>query len=116
MVIISVGDQIFEDFIQYDAHDHHHDAEDVKDVGKLDLTNAEIDQLTITSGAQLKLDSAIAYTPSDINGDQIPHAEYRLGRQENIGDTTEGLFDGLNFKHTISSEEQKINIQLPTEF
>lgn len=112
MVFVNVGGQIFEEFVVHDIHDHHHDAEDVQDIGQLDLTNAEIDQLTITSGAQLKLDAAIAFTPADENGAQIAGAEYRLGRQEAIGDTTTGLLDGLNFKHTIDSEEQKVNIQL----
>lgn len=112
MTILSVGGQIYTDYVDLHRGDHHHEAEDLVDNGKLNITDAEFDTLTITSGAQFKLDSALAYTPADSNGQQIPDAEYRIGRQENIGDTTQGLLDGLNFKHTLDSEEQKINVQL----
>ena len=112
MTVTKIGEETFHDYISLERTPHGHDAEDVVDQGKLDLSNAEFDTVTVTSGAQLKLDSALAFTPADSNGNQISGAEYRFGRQENFGDTTEGLLDGINFKHQLQNEDQKISIQL----
>ena len=111
MTVINVGGIQTEDFVTIHRGEHGHEAEDLLDVGVLDVSSAEFDTVTITEGAQLTQDAALAFTPF-ADGVQIPGAEYRIGRQENFGDQTAGLLDGLNFKHTLDSEEQKINVQL----
>ena len=86
MTIIVVEGEQRKSYITFDSG-HTHDADDLED-GDLDLTNAEIDTLTIMDGIQLKDDAAMAFTPSSPNGTQIPGAIYRFGRQANFGDTT----------------------------
>ena len=113
MTVIIVGtEQVKSNLEIVSEIGHGHDAEDVKDVGELDLTTAEIDTLTIKDGIQLKDDSAMAFTPSSPNGTQIPGAIYRFGRQSNFGDQTPGLLDGIDFKHELAGEYQELSVQL----
>jgi len=113
MTIIVVGKtQVKSNLEVVSELEHGHDAEDVADVGELDLTTAEIDTLTIKDGIQLKDDSAMAFTPSSPNGTQIPGAIYRFGRQANFGDQTAGLLDGIDFKYQLGGHDQELSVQL----
>jgi hypothetical protein len=111
MPVVVIGTEQRISYIEPDQGVHGHEAEDLIDT-KLDLTEGEFDTLMIKDGVQLVSDAALAFTPYDSNGDQIPGAIYRFGRQSQIGDTTQGLLDGLEFKHELAGEDQEINIQL----
>ena len=111
MTVIVVDGEQRSTYITADSG-HQHDAQDLIDAGELDVTNAEFDTVTITAGAQLTDNAALAFTPFDGNGVQIPGAIYRFGRQSNIGDATEGLLDGIEMKHELDDEDQQLNIQL----
>jgi len=107
MTILSIGGVTYQDLsVDQSTDDHKHDQAE-----EIDITKLEADQVFIEAGAKLKDDAALAFKPSDGNGNEISFAEYRFGRQENIGDTT-ALNDGISFKHVIDSEDQKVNIQL----
>ena len=107
MTILSIGGVSYTDLSStVTSEDHTHAQAD-----EIDVTKVEADQLFIEAGAKLKDDAALAFKPSDAQGNEIAAAEYRFGRQENIGDST-ALNDGLAFKHVIDSEDQKVNIQL----
>ena len=85
MVIVSVNGKQFSDFTQTSAYveEHLHEPDHIADNGeKMDLSNLEVDTLTVEDGQQLIKDSALAFTPFDQSGQQIAGAEYRFGRQE----------------------------------
>jgi hypothetical protein len=112
MPVIVVGGQQSISYIEPDSGIHGHEVEDIIDEGKLDITEAEIDTLTIKDGVQLISDAALAFTPYNNAGQQVAGAIYQFGRQENIGDQTPGLLDGLTMKREINNKDQELNIQL----
>ena len=96
--------------------EHGHDAEDVEDVGTLDISTGKIDTLdsetiAVSAGIQLTEDSAIGFTPFS-NGVQVAGALYRFGRQSNIGDQTPGLLDGISMVRELDNEDQSFSAQL----
>jgi len=111
MTVIVIGDQQRTTYVTADSG-HGHDAEDLQDIGELDVTNAEFNTVKITAGAQLTKDAALAFTPFDANGVQIPGAIYRFGRQSDFGDATQGLLDGIEMKHELELEDQELSMQL----
>jgi len=119
MTIIIVGnEQQKTSIIPTESTDAHgHEAEDVVDVGKLDISSGEIDTLDcttlkITGGAELTLDAALGFKPVDANNQPIVNALYTFGRNPDYGEQVAGLLDGITMNRILENEDQELYMQL----